>query len=244
MTHLKQTTVVVKLSRDEVAKEASRLCCHVSGGSFARFLVSTTLAIFAARQPDLPSIPHPRLAHFADDAGDMLAPVSGAQSRRQVQQRPTRPCLNHVRCHSLLTAEVESDPDPSTPPQGSDGPRIENGGEFGKERPPLLWHRIGHADWYGDSRLVIVMFDELNFMIDAKIDGRTGSKGSQQQVQLVEQNVPLGLDGVRVHERPASFPINCHYVRRPKLPARDKGFAKHGAQVESAVFVNAWIGQD
>ena len=78
MTHLKQTTVEVKPSRDEVAKEAFRGCCHASGESFARFLVSTTLAIFAARQPDLPSIPHPRLAYFADDARDMPAPVSGA----------------------------------------------------------------------------------------------------------------------------------------------------------------------
>lgn len=76
-THLKRTAVEVKPSREAV-KEASRLCCHTSGGSFARLSVSTILAIFAARQPALPRIPHPRLAYFADDARDMPAPVSGA----------------------------------------------------------------------------------------------------------------------------------------------------------------------
>jgi hypothetical protein len=89
-----------------------------------------------------------------------------------------------------------------------------------------------------------VVFDEFNFTIDAKIDGRAANIGSQQQVQLVEQDLPLGLDGVRVHEGPANSLINCHYVRRPMLTARFKGFAKRGIQVESAVFANAWICQD
>ena len=105
-------------------------------------------------------------------------------------------------------------------------------------------HPIGHADWHGDSRLVVVVFYEFNFTVDAKIDGRAGSIGSQQQVQIVEQDFPLDLDALRVHERPARSPINGHYVRQPKLPARDEGFAKHGTQAESALFVNAWIGQD
>src|ERR1017187_4936572 len=90
--------------------------------------------------------------------------------------------------HTLLPAEVESDPDPSAPPQGSDGRGIENRREFGEERPPFLSHRIGHANWHGNSRLVVVVFDEFNLAVHAKIDGCAASIGLQQQVQIVEQD--------------------------------------------------------
>jgi hypothetical protein len=192
----------------------------------------------------LPKILHLRLAQFADNSGEVPAPVTGAQGRRQMQQHAAPPQLNHVRCHNFLTAEVESDANPSTPPRGSNRRRIENGRKFAEERQALLSTPIGDANWDWDSRLVVVVFDEFDFTIDAKIDGRAANIGSQQQVQLVEQNVPLGLDGVRLHEGPGSSLINCHYVRRPKLTARSKGFAKPEIQVESAVFVDAWICQD
>jgi hypothetical protein len=77
---------------------------------------------------------------------------------------------------------------------------MENRREFGKERQRLLLPPIGDADWHGQSRLVVVVFDEFNFRVDAKVDGRAASIGSQQQVQCVEQDVPLDLDAVRVYE--------------------------------------------
>ena len=121
---------------------------------------------------------------------------------------------------------------------------MENRREFGKERQRLLLPPIGDADWHRQSRLVVVVFDEFNFRVDAKIDGRAASIGSQQQVQLVEQDVPLDLDAVRVYERAAHSPIHGHHVRPPKLPARAEGFAKPGTQAERVLFVNAWTGQD
>jgi hypothetical protein len=121
---------------------------------------------------------------------------------------------------------------------------MENRRELGKERQRLLMPPIGDADWHGQSRMVVVVFDEFNFGVDAKIDGRAASIGSQQQVQFVEQDVPLGLDAFRVYERAAHSPIHGHYVRQPRLPARAEGFAKPGTQAERALFVNAWTGRD
>jgi hypothetical protein len=45
-----------------------------------------------------------------------------------------------------------------------------------------------------------VVFYEFEFTVDAKIDGRAATIGSEQQVQLVEEAVPLDLDAVRVYE--------------------------------------------
>jgi len=87
-------------------------------------------------------------------------------------------CLEVSR-YGFLPAEVESDPDPSTPPQGSGGRRIENWREFGKERQRLVLPPIGDADWRGDSPPVVVVFDEFKFRVDAKMDGRAASIGSQ-----------------------------------------------------------------
>ena len=61
--------------------------------------------------------------------------------------------------------------------------------------PPL-----GDADWRRDSPPVVVVFYEFEFTVDAKIDGRAATIGSEQQVQLVEEAVPLVLDAVRVYE--------------------------------------------
>ena len=77
---------------------------------------------------------------------------------------------------------------------------MENRREFGKERQRLLLPPIGDADWRGDSPPVVVVFYEFEFTVDAKIDGRAATIGSEQQVQLVEEAVPLDLDAVRVYE--------------------------------------------
>ena len=112
----------------------------------------------------------------------------------------TRASCLQVSSYGFLPAEVESDPDPSTPPQGSGGRRIENRREFGKEGQRLVLPPIGDADWRGDSPPVVVVFYEFEFRVDAKIDGRAATIGSEQQVQLVEEDVPLDLDAVRVYE--------------------------------------------
>jgi hypothetical protein len=145
---------------------------------------------------------------------------------------------------TLLPAEVKSDPEPSTPLQGSAGGELNNRREFGKERKPLLSPPIGDADWCGDSRLVVVVLDEFNLRVNAKEDGRAANFGSHQKVQLLEQSVPLDLDAIRNHERPIRSPINGHYVRPPKLTAQDGRFVYHAIQAERAWFLNAWTGHD
>ena len=64
--------------------------------------------------------------------------------------------------------------------------------------------RVGEADGRGDSRPVRVVFDELNILVPAKMNGRVVSIASQQ-VECLQQLVPFEPDGSRVRERTVLF---------------------------------------
>src|ERR1039458_3054930 len=87
-------------------------------------------------------------------------------------------------------AEVDPDPEASTPPHGISERGIENRRDFAKELHPVPRNRIRHADWRRDSWTVGVRFDELNITVSPKTEQPSMRRGSQQ-VELLGKGLPF-----------------------------------------------------